>query len=79
MASSSAGSHSAAGGHSMPRPLLRPRMRPGTFQRQSLPLNELTVALCVPLGAALLVTVGQVLGEGLCDCEVGRASCRERV
>ena len=52
MASSSAGSHSAAGGHSMPRPLLRPRMRPGTFQRQPLPLNELTVALCVPLGGS---------------------------
>ncbi|MDH4392414.1 MAG: substrate-binding domain-containing protein [Aquabacterium sp.] len=36
----------------MPRPLLRPRVRPGPFQRQPLPQSELTVALCVPLGGS---------------------------
>ncbi len=52
MASSSPGSHGAAGGRGMQRPLLRPRMRPGGLQRQALPQHDLTVALCVPLGGS---------------------------
>ena len=52
MASSSPGSLAMPGNGSSVGPLLRPRLRPGQRQRPLPPRQEITVALCVPLGGS---------------------------